>query len=104
MDEIGQVAAVALVLALLAVTLWWLRRRGIAGVLPAGVRPGGVFKIKKAARRLECMERLPLGPHHTLHLVRLGETALLVASSPGGCSLVRSFSSREIAGCGEMSR
>lgn len=110
MDEIGQVAAVALVLALLAVTLWWLRRRGIAGMLPAGMCPGGVFKaggvfkVRKAARRLECLERLPLGPHHTLHLVRLGETALLVASSPGGCSLVRSFSSREISGCGEMSR
>lgn len=87
MDAIGQVAAVAGVLGLLAGTLWWLRRRGIAGVLPAR-RPAG--------RRLECLERLPLGPHHTLHLVRLGETALLVASSPGGCALVRSFPSSEI--------
>jgi flagellar biosynthetic protein FliO len=86
MDAIGQVAAVAGVLGLLAGTLWWLRRRGIAGVLPR--RPAG--------RRLECLERLPLGPHHTLHLVRLGETALLVASSPGGCALVRSFPSSEI--------
>jgi flagellar biogenesis protein FliO len=82
MVEIGQMAAVAGVLALLALTLWFLRRRGIAGILPARRTP---------ARRLECLERLPLGPHHTLHLVRLGETSLLVASSPGGCSLVQSF-------------
>ena len=82
MVEFGQLAAVAGVLTLLGCTLWFLRRRGIAGV--ATVR-------RKQARRLECLERLPLGPHHTLHLVRMGETALLVASSPGGCSLVQSF-------------
>ena len=82
MVEIGQMAAVAGVLALLALTLWFLRKRGFAGVLPAKSKP---------ARRLECVERLPLGPHHTLHLVRMGETSLLVASSPGGCSLVQSF-------------
>jgi flagellar biosynthetic protein FliO len=82
MVEIGQMAAVAGVLTLLGLTLWFLRRRGIAGMLPARRAP---------ARRLECLERLPLGPHHTLHLVRMGETSLLVASSPGGCSLVQSF-------------
>jgi flagellar biogenesis protein FliO len=87
MDGIGQVAAVAGVLTLLALTLWWLRRHGIAAVLPARRAP---------ARRLECLERLPLGPNHTLHLIRLGETALLVASSPGGCSLVRSLPSNQI--------
>jgi flagellar biogenesis protein FliO len=87
MDVIGQMAAVAGVLTLLAATLWWLKRRGIAGVLPAR---------KAAARRLECLERLPLGPQHTLHLVRLGGTALLVASSPGGCSLVRNCPPGEV--------
>ena len=93
MIEIGQMAAVAGVLTLLALTLWWLRRRGIAGVLPA--RRTGV-------RRLECLERLPLGPHHTLHLVRLGETSLLVASSPGGCSLVQSLPQSEPTRHGEV--
>jgi len=86
MDGIRQAAAVAGVLALLVLTLGWLRRRGIAAALPA----------RKPARRLVCLERLPLGPHHTLHLVRLGETALLVASSPGGCSLVRSLPSNQV--------
>jgi flagellar biosynthetic protein FliO len=82
MVEIGQMSAVAAVLTLLTLTLWFLRRRGIAGIMPGRKAP---------ARRLECLERLPLGPHHTLHLVRMGETALLVASSPGGCSLMQSF-------------
>ena len=86
MDEVRQMAAVALVLVLLALTLWWLRRRGIAGMVPA----------RRQGRKLECLERLALGPHHSLHLVRLGETALLVASSPGGCALVRSFPCEEI--------
>jgi flagellar biogenesis protein FliO len=87
MDAIGQLAAVAGVLTLLTGTLWWLKRRGVAAVLPAR---------RSAARRLECLERLPLGPQHALHLVRLGETALLVASSPAGCSLVRSLPSSEV--------
>jgi len=82
MVEFGQLAAVAGVLTLLGFTLRFLRRRGLAGLTMARSKP---------ARRLECLERLPLGPHHTLHLVRMGETALLVASSPGGCSLVQSF-------------
>ena len=84
MIEFGQLAAVAGVLTLLGLTLGFLRRRGLAGLTMARSKP---------ARRLECLERLPLGPHHTLHLVRMGETALLVASSPGGCSLVQSIPS-----------
>jgi flagellar biosynthetic protein FliO len=87
MDVIEPMAAVGLVLGLLAATLWWLRRRGIAGVLT--VR-------KTAGRRMECLERLPLGPQHTLHLVRLGDRALLVASSPAGCVLVERLPSREM--------
>jgi len=89
MVEIGQMAAVAGVLTLLALTLWFLRRRGITGIRQAR---------KGATRRLECLERLPLGPHHTLHLVRIGETSLLVASSPGGCSLVQSFPQDAVTG------
>ena len=57
MEWIGQMGAVGLVLALLAATLWWLRRRGIAGILPAR---------RAAGRRMECLERLPLGPQHKI--------------------------------------
>jgi len=87
MDFVQQMAAAGAVLTLLAATLWWLRRKGFAGVLPAR---------KTAGRRLECLERLALGPQHTLHLVRLGERALLLASTPAGCTLVESVPHRQI--------
>jgi len=88
MEVLQQAAAVATVLGLLGATLWWLRRRGLAGI-PLSRKP---------QRRLECLERLPLGPQHTLHLVRVGDTALLLASSPAGCALVQSLSSRQLEG------
>jgi flagellar biosynthetic protein FliO len=85
MEAIQQMTAVAVVLLLLGAALWALRRRGFGGV---------TLGNKSAGRRIECLERLPLGPQHTLHLVRVGETELLLASSPSGCSLVESFARR----------
>ena len=82
MEAIQQMAAVAIVLLLLGATLWVLRRQGFAGAA-LGKKPAG--------RRMESLERLALGPQHTLHLVRVGETELLLAASPSGCSLVESF-------------
>jgi len=81
MEVLEPLAAIGVVLALLGGTLWWLRRRGmVVGLAPRRV----------AGRRLECIERLPLAPQLTLHLVRLGDTALLVAASPAGCTLLTS--------------
>ena len=80
MDIIEQTTAVALVLTLLGGTLWWLRRRGIA-VMAVPRRSGD--------KRMELVERLPLGPQHTLHLVRFRGSELLVACSPAGCTLVK---------------
>lgn len=80
MESIQQALAVLAVLGLLAGTLWWLKRKGLAAV--ALGRRGG------AGRRLELMERLPLTPHHSLHLVRIGERAILIAVSPSGCSVI----------------
>jgi flagellar biosynthetic protein FliO len=85
MDLFGQMAAVTVVLLLLGATLWILRRRGFAGVALTR-RPG--------RRRLECIERLPLGPHQVLHLVRVGDLEVLVSSSPAGCTLLKSFEGR----------
>jgi flagellar biosynthetic protein FliO len=79
MEMFNQIAAVVLVLGLTAGVAWWLRRRG---ALPAGL------PRKTAGKRLESLERLPLGPQQTLHLVRLGEKALLVAATPAGCALL----------------
>ena len=95
MEWIEQLAAVGVVLFFLAALLWWFRRRGLAGPLFAARTPG---------KRLESIERLPLGPQHTLHLVRLGEKALVVASSPAGVALLESVEWREIEGPLEAAR
>jgi flagellar biogenesis protein FliO len=89
MEVIQQTGAVALVLTLLLLTLWWLRRRGVAGV---------TLGRKAAARRLESLERLSLGPQQTLHLVRLGSSALLISSSPAGCALIHRAGLQEVDG------
>lgn len=87
MEFVQELAAVGGVLALLSATLWCLRRRGFAAILPMK---------RVAGRRLECLERLSLGPQHTLHLVRVGDTALLLASTPAGCALVQSLPCRDV--------
>lgn len=89
MEVIQQTGAVAAVLALLLLTLWWMRRRGLAGLTPGR---------KHNARRMESLERLALGPQHALHLVRLGQSALLISSSPAGCALIHRAGWREIDG------
>jgi flagellar biosynthetic protein FliO len=81
MEMIDQVAAIVVVLGLTAGVAWWLRRRGM---LPAAL------PRKTMGKRLESLDRLPLGPQHTLHLVRVGEKALLVAATPAGCALLDS--------------
>ena len=40
--------------------------------------------------RIELAERVALSPQHSLHLVRLGGRALLIASHAGGCTLIES--------------
>lgn len=89
MEAIQQTGAVAAVLALLLLTLWWLRRRGLAGIS---------LGRKAPSRRMQSLERLPLGPQHALHLVRLGESALLISSSPAGCALIHRAGWSEIDG------
>ena len=39
-------------------------------------------------RLLQSIERLPLTPQHSLHLVRVEDRTVLVAVSPSGCSLL----------------
>jgi flagellar biogenesis protein FliO len=81
METVQQTLVVFFVLALLGGTLYWLRSRGVAQ-----------FSLPKVARRKECrmqsIERLSLTPQHSLHLVRVESQVLLIAVSPGGCSVV----------------
>jgi hypothetical protein len=80
MEIMDPMPAVAAVLAVLAIALWWLRKKGAIRFPRAGVRRHG--------RRLESMDRLALSPNHALHLVRLDDRAILVAQSPAGLVLL----------------
>lgn len=81
MESIQQALTVVAVLAVLACTLYWLRARGMAQFSMPGFRSG-------APRRMQSVERLPLTPQHSLHLIRVGGRELLVAVFPGGCSIM----------------
>jgi flagellar biosynthetic protein FliO len=91
MDVMEQVTAVAVVMLLLGATLWWLRRRGVAVI---------AMPRRASGRRMECLERMALGPQSALFLIRLGDTELVVANSPGGCSLIHTRPHQD----GEVSR
>ena len=75
MDLIQSFAGVVLVLALLGGALLVLKRHGLT--LP----PQGV-------RKLEVIERVSLGPHHALHLVRAGDRCVLIATAPSFCQVL----------------
>jgi flagellar biogenesis protein FliO len=92
MDVMRQMAAAGAVLAGFAAVLWILRRGGLVRV-----RRWAKLSSTRRPRSLEAIERLPLTAHHTLHLVRLGERALLLAATPAGCTLVQALDCREIS-------
>jgi len=72
--------AVVLVMALLGGVLFLLKKRGLP-------RMSG---MSKAPRQMEVVERVTLGPHHALHLVRVGERRMLVATAPSSCQVIES--------------
>ena len=79
----AQLAAVAVVFALLGAAVWWLRREGTARPGPAGSGAG--------RRLVERVGRLPLGPHHRLELVRLADRLLVIGVGAQGCSLLETL-------------
>ncbi len=70
--------AIALVMMLLGGVLFLLKKRGVARF---AVLPG-------RTRRMEVVERVPLGPQHALHLVRVGGRCVLIATAPGNCQIL----------------
>jgi len=81
MDAVQPVLAVLFVLGLLGGTLYWLRAKGLA-------RFNGKGFSRQSGKRMQALERLALTPQHSLHLVSVGGKTLLVAVSPGGCTVV----------------
>ena len=80
MDALQQGFGILLVVGFLGGVLWLLRRKGVAQFAIRG-RAG-------KARAMKLIERLPLTPQHTLHLVELEGRGVLIATSPGGCSIL----------------
>ncbi len=81
MELAQQVAAIALVFGLMAAALWALRRRGL-------VSAGWTAKRASAGQRMSIIDRLPLTPQHTLHLLELDGRTYLIATHAGGCTLL----------------
>lgn len=75
MDLIQPLAAIVFVGAMLGGVLLLLKKRTVR------LRPS-------TGRRLEVIERLPLGPQHALHLVRAGDRVVLIATAPSACHVL----------------
>jgi len=85
MDFVQPFAAVLLVLGLLGGALFVLRKRGAAAFqFPGAARLGQASGPKS----LEVLERVALGPQHSLHLVRMGDRCVLIATAPSSCHLL----------------
>jgi flagellar biogenesis protein FliO len=76
-----QIGMVLLVFALLGALLWFTKNRGLA-TFRVGARRGG------NGRRLEVLERVPLTAQHSLHLVRVADRTVLIATAPSSCTLL----------------
>jgi flagellar biogenesis protein FliO len=73
----AQFAAIALTFGLLVLALWLLRRKGLVQM---GRARGG--------KLLEVLESRVLGPGHALHLVRVADRVIALATHSGGCTLL----------------
>ena len=73
-EMLASVVSLALVLGMLAALLWWLRR-----VSQRGAGPG---------RHIRVIETVAVGRDQYLHLVRLADRGLLIASGPRGAELI----------------
>lgn len=83
MEIWGQFAAVALVLTSLLGLLWWGRRTGWASISGAG------FRTPSRDKSMRLIERLPISANHTLLLVEIEGTRMLVCLSPGSSTVTR---------------
>lgn len=65
----------------LAILVGWLRRRG-------------AISTSAAVRRMQVVERLSLTAQCSLHLVRVDDKYLVVASGSGGCTVLKTADSQ----------
>lgn len=96
--EIPQLLAVLGVFGLLGLTVIWLRRRGMARVVPRVQLPWASGRKQGPAKLLQRVDALQLSPTHALSLVRMGDRAILIGTSPSGFHLVESSSWKTLEG------
>ena len=78
MEILQQIAAIAFVFSLLGGALWWIRSRNVTAFGPA--RP--------SLSRLQVIDRVRLTPHHSVHILKVGDRELTIAVHPSGCTLL----------------
>ena len=83
MELVEQMAAIALVFALLGAAVWLLRKNRLGPLVMLAPRRGP----RGEARQLEVVERVALGPQHTLALVKVNGALILVGTGPGVCEI-----------------
>ena len=82
MEMITQIASIVLVLGLLFGVRYWLNRNGAQ--LP-------LLRVRSAVRdKARLVESLRLSHQHSLHVVRIDESILVLALHPSGCTLLQS--------------
>ena len=84
MELLPQFFAILFVLALLAAAIWLLRRRSLLQFNLPG-------RTGHSPRQIRAVERLSLTPQHSLHLLRVGERAVLISTHPAGCTLLENL-------------
>jgi flagellar biosynthetic protein FliO len=80
-----QILALFFVLALLGGALFLLRKKGMAQFTPFPYRP------PRKTGEIKLVDRLPLGPQHSLVLVHVANEKILVGVSPSGCNRIAGF-------------
>jgi hypothetical protein len=76
-----QILGLCFVFAMLGAALLLLRKKGaLLAMVRAGSEPNGVdLRIRK---------RVPLTPHHCMHVVAFGGRELLLVTHPAGCTVI----------------
>lgn len=78
MELAEQIGMVLVVFALLGALVFYTRRNGMVRL---GVQRGKM-------RQLESLERIQLTPHHAIHLVRVADKTVLIATAPSACTVL----------------
>lgn len=86
MEILEQITMIFIVFVLLGGMLWYLRHKGMASFRFTSKSLG-------SGKQLEVIERLPLTPTHSVHLIRFANRTLLIGVAPGGCTLLEKFDS-----------